>query len=127
MGGKVVLVIDDQQEMCKLVKESLEIAGDYKVAMAFSGREGLKAAKSIKPHLILLDVMMPAMDGFEVLKLLKENSATKSIPVVMLTAVDNETAKLKAMQLYDEDYLIKPAPIEKLRSTVDNVLRRRGL
>ncbi len=122
---KKILVIDDEKDFGFFLKQNLELAGGYSVTVATSGRDGIAAAAHYKPDLILLDVIMPNMSGFEVLKELKENRATTAIPVVMLTAVDTEEAKEKALGLYNEDYIVKPVAISELKAKVDEVLSRR--
>ena len=127
MEEKIILIIDDNKELCKTVKRGLEVLGDFKVAAAFDGNEGIKLAKRYKPHLILLDIQMPKMDGFEVLKALKGNDATIAIPVVMLTANADDVSKIIASQMYDEDYITKPVDLNELNTRVENVLKRRGV
>jgi len=100
-----------------MVKKRLDANHD-EVAMAFDGVEGFAKASSEKPDLILLGIMMPAMDGFEVLKRLKDNEETRSIPVVMLTAKGETRAILQAQHLRVTDYVIKPFESEELLNTV---------
>ncbi len=125
MASKKILIIDDEEDLSFFVKANLELAGDYEVVVATSGKAGIKAASQYKPDLILLDIMMPKMDGFEVLKKLKSSHATFSIPVIMLTAKGDDESKLKASKLYDEDYIIKPVRIEFLKTRIEEVLGRR--
>lgn len=121
---KKILIIDDEQDFCFFIKDTLEITGKYKVIVATDGKNGVKAALDHKPDLVLLDIMMPVVDGFEVLKMLKTNEKIQSIPVIMLTAKADEESKEKAASLYDEGYLIKPVEVEKLRSKIETVLSR---
>jgi len=125
MASKKILIIDDEEDLSFFVKANLELAGYYEVVVATSGKAGIKAASQYKPDLILLDIMMPKMDGFEVLKKLKSSHATFSIPVIMLTAKGDDESKLKASKLYDEDYIIKPVRIEFLKTRIEEVLGRR--
>ena len=122
---KKVLIIDDETDFVFFVKQNLELAGEYSVIVATSGKDGISAALRHKPDLILLDIVMPQMSGFEVLQALKDSRATTSIPVVMLTAVDTDEAKEKALGLYDEDYIVKPVAISELKTKIDSVLSRR--
>jgi DNA-binding response OmpR family regulator len=126
MREKTILVIDDEEGFGETVRMMLEVAGDYKVITASDGKEGIKKAHMIKPDLILLDIRMPEMDGLEVLKILKEEPATISIPVVMLTACTEDVYKIKASQLYDEDFLTKPIKTDELIDRVRTVLARRN-
>ena len=119
-----ILVIDDEEDFSFFLKKNLA-RFTYKVLVASSGRKGLQLAKRHKPNLILLDVMMPGMNGFEVLKSLKADMETLSIPVIMLTGRDDEEAKLIAASLYNEDYLIKPVDVEELRLRIEKVLAQR--
>lgn len=123
---KKMLVIDDEKDFGYFLKQNFELAGGYSVTVATNGRDGIAAATRDRPDLILLDVIMPDMSGFEVLKELKENRPTAAIPVIMLTAVDTEEAKGKALGLYNEDYIVKPVAISDLKAKVDEILSRRG-
>lgn len=126
MGVKI-LIIDDDKNVTEVVKASLEGSGEYQVMVENEGKRGHYAARKLKPDLILLDIMMPNVDGFEVLKSLKKDIKTMPIPVVMLTAVDSERSKIKAMQRYSEDYLTKPLTAEQLKMKIREVLERRGI
>lgn len=122
---KKILIIDDEKDFCYFIKQTIELMGPYQVVVATNGREGLSAASRHRPDIILLDVMMPAMDGLQVLESLKNNEATTSIPVVMLTAVDTDDAKESALELFNEDYIVKPVAISDLKAKIDDVLSRR--
>jgi len=121
-----ILMIDDEADLCFFVKANLEIVGNYEVITATSGKEGLRAASWHKPDVILLDVMMPGMDGFEVLKKLKAEVKTAQIPVLMLTAKNDDDSKMKAAGLYGDDYLVKPIEFKTLKSRIDSVLAAKG-
>lgn len=126
MGIKKILMIDDEADLCKLVKMNLEAAGEFTVETVPDGREGIKLAKKIKPDLIILDVMMPGINGIETLGILKRDKDTIAIPVVMLSIKQDETTKFEAAQLYDEDYLSKPIDAPSLKAKIEQVLARRG-
>lgn len=121
-----ILMIDDEKDLCFFVKANLEIVGNYEVLVATSGKEGLRAAGWHRPDLILLDIMMPVMDGFEVLKRLKADTKTEAIPVIMLTARADDESKMKAAGLYGDDYLVKPVEFKTLKARVDGVLSSKG-
>ncbi|MBN3040967.1 MAG: response regulator [Candidatus Omnitrophica bacterium] len=121
---KTVLIIDDEEDLTFFVKANLELSGNYKVVVANSGKEGLKLAEKIKPDAILLDIMMPHMDGFEVLAKLKKSLKTLSIPVVMLSAKGDEDTKIQAASAYDEDYVVKPVQIDFLEKKLNEILSR---
>jgi len=119
-----ILVIDDEVNYPTAFKLLVETKGDNAVYVASSGPEGLKMAKEKKPDLIFLDVMMPGMDGIEVLKRLKSDRELKNIPVIMLTAVETEKAKIETMDLDVECYLNKPLEMEVLLDRIDEIKSR---
>jgi len=111
---KKILTVDDERHIVRLVQVTLERAG-YQVVVAFDGKEALKKVDSERPDLIVLDVMMPYMDGFEVLKQLKSNPATKDIPVIMLTAKAQDADVFRGWASGVDLYLTKPFnPMELL-------------
>ncbi len=121
-----ILMIDDEKDFCLVVKKNLESLGDYKVLTASGGEEGIRLALRHRPDVILLDIRMPKMDGMAVLKILKSEEKTLSIPVLMLTAVRDEKTQREAASLYDEGYIEKPVEMQELRSRIDEVLSRTG-
>jgi len=121
-----VLFIDDEKDFCELMKEHLEALGEFDVYTAVSGKTGLDIAKKIKPRIIVLDVLMPEMSGLDVLKKLKEDRATLEIPVIMLSAKDDDTLKMKGAQLFDELYLTKPIEAGELNRKIEEIIKRRG-
>ncbi len=126
MGSRKILIVDDEKDLCAMLKVNLEQLSGYEVVTASDGREGLKAARERQPDLILLDIMMPGISGLEVLRRLKGDPKTLSIPVVMLSAVKDEESKQEAGRLYDEDYIEKPVRLDTLRSKIEEVLSRLG-
>lgn len=125
MGKKRILIIDDEEIFCKIVKRNLELMGDFEVNIATDGKGGIKLAKKAKPDLILLDIVMLGIDGFEVLKRLKKDNDTMTIPVVMLSAKGDEASKFRAAQLYDEKYITKPIDAPDLKCKIEEVLKKR--
>jgi DNA-binding response OmpR family regulator len=117
---KTILIIDDEEDFSFFTKKNLE-RNNYQVLAASEGESGLRAAFDAKPDLILLDIMMPGIDGFEVLKRLKADQATAHIPVIMLTGKDDEVSKERAAALDDADYLVKPIVIEELHEKIEGV------
>ncbi len=112
--AKKILAVDDEKHIVRLVQVNLERAG-YQVATAYDGVEALKKVQEYQPDLIVLDVMMPQMDGFEVLKHLKANPETRDIPVVMLTAKAQDADVFRGWQSGVDCYLTKPFnPLELL-------------
>ncbi len=122
--NKNILIIDDEKDFCYFVKKNLELFAGYNVVTATLGTKGIRAALKEKPNLILLDIMMPGIDGFEVLEKLKKNKKTLHIPVIMLTSKSEDESKMKAVGLYCDDYIVKPVEFEVLISKIDKVLSR---
>jgi CheY-like chemotaxis protein len=102
-----VLAIDDQFDNLAIIQMSLRLEG-FEVITSDNGREGIEKAESELPDIILLDMMMPYMDGYEVYQHLKRKKATKNIPVIMLTAVDQPQQMEKAKKMGMQDYITKP-------------------
>lgn len=121
---KKILLIDDEPSFCYFIKVNLELTGTYKVLIAPNGKKGLRSAHERHPDLILLDIMMPDLSGFETLKRLKKSQQTTAIPVIMLTAKDNAEALLKSACLYCRDYITKPVKIETLKLQIKDVLSK---
>jgi CheY-like chemotaxis protein len=103
---KSLLIIDDEPAICDMYKIKLEQRG-YKVFTALGGPEGIEIAKKEKPSIILLDIIMPKVNGFDVLKTLKETAETKAIPVFMTTNLPEHTSGEKAKSLGAVNYLVK--------------------
>jgi len=111
---KKILAVDDERHIVRLVEVNLQRAG-YEVVTAYDGREALEKVKSENPDLVVLDVMMPYMDGFEVLKNLKADPSTADIPVIMLTAKAQDADVFRGWQSGVDCYLTKPFnPMELL-------------
>lgn len=118
-----VAVIEDEEHIVELLKFNLENNG-YEVVSAMNGKAGLELVKNEKPHLVLLDLMIPLMDGIEVCKNLKLDDDTKEIPVIMLTAKSSETDKVLGLEIGADDYITKPFSIRELMARVKVALRR---
>jgi two-component system, OmpR family, alkaline phosphatase synthesis response regulator PhoP len=123
-GRPVVIVIDDETDILDLIRLVLEEAGIV-VVTARSGHEGLQRLYREKPDLILLDIMMPDLDGMELLKILKIEDATASIPVAMLTARVEPKDKAAALQEEAADYICKPFTPDELVVRVKAILARK--
>jgi DNA-binding response OmpR family regulator len=119
-----ILIVDDEEDFSFFLARNLERLNIYEIISAREGQTGLEKAKQHKPDLIFLDIMMPGIDGLEVLKRLKDDDETASIPVVMLTGRAEEECKVKAEGLGDDDYIEKPVEIEKLRSRIEKILAK---
>lgn len=118
-----ILVIDDDPNIFLLLKVNLENAG-YTVIRAVDGDEGVKMAMREKPSLIILDIMMPKIDGFEVCRHLRGNKDTCLLPIIMLSARDQPVDKITGLKLGADDYLTKPFDIDELIVRVDMRIRR---
>lgn len=118
--GKQILVVDDEPRMIGFIRMNLELEGHH-VIEAHSGLEALDAIRTKLPDIVLLDVMMPDLDGFETLRMLREFS---SIPVIMLTAKGEENDKVYGLELGADDYVTKPFGPRELSSRIKAVLRR---
>ena len=123
---KKILLIDDEKDFCFFVKNNLELTGEFKVVYATNPDKGIRLARQDPPDLILLDILMPRKDGFKVLDMLKKNSKTLSIPIIMLTAVGEDEAKIKAVAAYCENYITKPVGFDTLRTKIDAVFEMKG-
>ncbi len=122
-----ILAIDDDPRLCLTIRRWLEVKGNYRVIAVTDGREGLRVAKRQKPDLILLDLVMPGLDGIEVLKKLNNSSATRFIPVVILTGSPSIETREDAEYEYVEHYLTKPIDPKKLLEKIESILKRRGV
>ncbi len=120
-----VLVVDDESDIVALVAYHLAKAG-FRVSTATSGTEALEQAKRELPSLIVLDLMLPGMSGFDVLEAIRRNESTRQIGVLMLTAKQEEPDRLRGLQLGADDYLTKPFSPAELVLRVQAILRRMG-
>ena len=117
-----ILVIDDDEKITSMLRRGLAFEG-YDVFTAGNGAEGLKMMLSADPDLVILDVMMPQMDGFEVCRRLREGGST--VPILMLTAKDEVENRVQGLDLGADDYLVKPFALEELLARVRALLRRK--
>ncbi len=120
-----ILVIDDDTAIAELIKVNLDLLG-HQVSTANDGMKGLALAQQNRPDLIVLDVMMPDLDGFTVCQRLRQNTSTAGIPVLMLTALGMTKDKVKGFDSGADDYLTKPFEIPELQVRVRALLRRAG-
>ena len=118
-----ILIVDDEIDTLLPLKRSLEVE-DYIVVGASNGQEALIKARTDIPDLILLDLMMPEMDGYEVCAKLKKDELTKNIPVIILTAKDTVREKVKGLDIGADDYVTKPFHLNELKARIKGVLRR---
>ncbi|MCX6685550.1 MAG: response regulator [Methanoregula sp.] len=119
-----ILVVDDSPFIVDVFVTMLE-RGGYRTVAAYGGEECLEILKTVTPDLILLDIMMEPMDGWESLEKIKENQSTKEIPVLMLTAKQLTPAEAQEYGIYIEDYVLKPITHRELYDAIEHVLNRR--
>ena len=120
---KKILVVDDEKELTSLVSMHMKMAG-YEVLIASTGEKALDISREEKPDLIILDLMLPKIDGWEVCKQLRQDVATQDIPVIMLTARTQTEDKLKGFEAGADDYVTKPFSPRELVARVKRVLAR---
>jgi len=118
-----ILVIDDDKAINELIKINLELQG-YEVLQAYNGIEGFALAKQEKPSLVVLDVMMPEVDGFTVAQRLRQYDGTTDVPIIMLTALSQLNDKVNGFNIGVDDYLTKPFELEELIVRVRALLKR---
>ncbi len=124
MATERILVVDDEEDLLELVRYNLSKEG-YRVRCAASGETAIQEAKSLLPDLILLDLMLPAVDGLAVCKLLKSNPETQHIPIMMVTAKTAEADVVSGLELGADDYITKPFSPRVLLARIRAVLRRK--
>ncbi len=118
-----ILVIDDDTAINELIKVNLELEG-HKVVQAYDGIKGFALCKQEQPSLVILDVMMPEVDGFTVAQRIRKNDETKDIPILMLTALSQLNDKVNGFNIGVDDYLVKPFEMEELKVRVRALLKR---
>jgi two-component system alkaline phosphatase synthesis response regulator PhoP len=125
MAKERILVVDDEEDIQELVEYNLTKAG-YRVQRAGTGGDAVRAAREYLPDLVLLDLMLPGMDGLEVAAVLRNDSKTREIPIVMLTAKGEERDVVRGLERGADDYITKPFSPKILVARVQAVLRRKG-
>ncbi len=123
MNKKHILVVEDEEDILELIRYNLSKEG-YKVSCSNSGESGLKSARKEKPDLILLDLMLPGIDGFDVCRALRSEPDTKSTPIIMITAKGEEPDMVTGLELGADDYVVKPFSPRVLLARIKSVLRR---
>ena len=123
MSKEKILVVDDEEHIAELISYNLENAG-YEVVTVNNGVDAIKVTKQKKPDLILLDLMLPGIDGYDVCKSIRQDAEIKSTSIIMLTAKSEELDKILGLELGADDYITKPFSIRELIARVKAVLRR---
>lgn len=123
MSKQTILVVDDERDLLDLIEYNLKKEG-FKVLKAENGEEGISKAKEHKPDLILLDIMMPKMDGLEAVEIMRKDDELKKTPIIFLTARSDEKTEIDGLNKGGDDYITKPISTTKLVSRIKAVLRR---
>lgn len=118
-----ILIVEDEPDIVKMLEYNLKKEG-FRITSASDGREALRRVERDRPDIIILDLMLPEIDGLEVCKFLKQSPGTANIPIIMLTAKAQETDKIVGLELGADDYITKPFSIRELTARVKAVLRR---
>ncbi|HEY5494158.1 MAG TPA: response regulator [Candidatus Anoxymicrobiaceae bacterium] len=118
-----VLVVEDEPLISEMIAKSLKLEG-YQVDSAKTGEEGLQKVREVNPDLVLLDVLLPKIDGWEVLTRMRDDSRTRAIPIIMLTALSDEKSKVQGLRGGADDYVTKPFSSLELMARVEAVLKR---
>lgn len=124
MTKEKVLIVEDDKHIAKLVKYNLDKAG-FETSVAKNGEEALSFIDKEEIHLVILDIMLPGMDGFEVCKEMKKEDRFKAIPIIMLTAKGEETDRVVGFELGADDYVVKPFSPRELVLRVKAILKRK--
>ena len=120
MAGEKILIVEDEENILEAIKYSLSKEG-YEVYGASDGEIGLEKAKELSPNLVILDVMLPSLDGFEVCRILRKDM---DVPVFMLSAKSEEIDRVVGLEIGADDYITKPFSMRELMARVRNALRR---
>ena len=118
-----ILIIDDEKDIVEAIEYNLRKEG-FATHKSFDGLNGLRLAKEISPDLIILDLMLPGMNGIELCKALKKNEPTSKIPIIMLTAKKQEVDKVIGLEVGADDYMVKPFSMRELVARIRSILRR---
>jgi phosphate regulon transcriptional regulator PhoB len=118
-----ILVVDDEKDIVNLIAYNLENEG-FSVAKAYDGESAIRMIKAKKPDLVILDLMLPGINGIDVCKNLRANPNTSDLPIVMLTAKADEVDKIVGLELGADDYITKPFSVKELMARIRSILRR---
>ena len=121
MNKKKILIVDDEKEVCDIIKSMLE-KGGYDAFTASKGAEGIEEATEQCPDLVLLDILLPDIDGFEVMRRLRYSAATQNVPIVIVSGIRDTSSMFKAKDLRSNDYITKPFTSQELLRSVDRCI-----
>ncbi len=123
MGKGKILIVEDDRDIVEMVKYNLKEEG-FETVAAFDGEQGIELARKERPDLIILDLMLPVIDGFEVCRIIKKDRLTADIPIIILSAKSQETDKVVGLELGADDYVTKPFSPRELIARIRAILRR---
>jgi two-component system alkaline phosphatase synthesis response regulator PhoP len=121
---RTILIIEDDAELAELLKYHLERSGDYRVDLALTGQAGLDVLRQRVPNLLILDVNLPEMSGFELCRKIRTEATTSHLPIILLTARTSEPDKVLGLTLGADDYVTKPFSLRELEARIQALLRR---
>ncbi len=121
---KLVLVVEDEKSIADILRFNLELK-NYRVSAAYDGEEGLARARAEKPDLILLDIMLPKMNGFDVCEILRKEGS--NVPIILLTAREEEDDKVRGLEIGADDYITKPFSMREVIARVEANIRRNAM
>jgi two-component system, OmpR family, alkaline phosphatase synthesis response regulator PhoP len=124
MAAQLILIADDSRTIVSMVASRLERSG-YEVVTTANGEDALQLAQEREPVLVILDVEMPKLDGYEVTRRLRANEATSALPIILLTSHDDESAQATGYEAGATDYITKPFSPQELQAAVERILGRR--
>ncbi len=120
---KKILIVEDNSELLELMRLALKQAG-FRTATASNGVDALRAARDLAPDVVVLDLVLPELDGFAVCERLRKDACTASVPIIVLTGLSSEFARLASLEAGANEYVTKPVSPEALVSTIKQLLRR---
>ena len=125
MEKRKVMIVDDESDFLKIAKINLENTGKYEVQTSSDARDIISRVKSFNPDVILLDILMPKIDGAEACRMLNEDSAGERIPIIILSALDTDKDKLMMYKLGVVDFLVKPIEKDELIAKIEKALKNK--
>ena len=126
LTGPIVLLIEDDRDITRLIEREL-VSRHYRVEMAHTGRNGLQIARRQPVDLIVLDLLLPDLSGFDLCKVLRQEPATRAVPILILTALAGEEDRIRGLEYGADDYLSKPFSMRELVTRIRSLLRRSGM
>jgi len=125
MAAKKILVVDDEKMLTDMIKLNLDSSGDYEVLTLNSAKDILRQVHTFEPDVILLDLIMPDIGGIEVCEMLNKDPIGQKIPVIVLTAIEKDTDKLRAYKMGVVDYIVKPIDVDSIIRAIEKALSAR--